>query len=92
MAQSKVIGPKGGQKMAGVVESLSMRDDSEYGSITVRHGPKPKKDKEGMTVGPYPRTTHLDLPKGEVEKYKLGQKVEVRVVPSSPGGGGQVRV
>ena len=94
MAKEKVLGPKeGSQKMKGVVESISIQESGDYGSISVRHGPKPKKDKEGSHIGPWPRTTHLEIPKEDIENYKIGDKVEVRVVPSpSRGAGGMVRV
>ena len=85
-------GPTGGIKLSGVIAELSMSDLDEAGSVTVRHGPKPKKDKDGLTVGKFPKTTHLDLPKKQMENLKIGQKVDIRVVIPEGKVGGVVRV
>ena len=84
-------GPEGGIKMSGTVSEISMDDRDEFGHVTVRHGPKPKKGKDGFSVGPYPKTTRVDLPNSALKELNVGDKVDVKVVPQNKGAG-QVRV
>lgn len=72
----------------GVVEEISIREGDELARVEVRHGPKPKKDKDGMVTGPWPQTTSLRVSKGQASKLKVGSKVIVNLRPA----GGQVRV
>ncbi len=87
----KLGGDEGGVAMEGTVAEINMSDldNDKKVDVTVRHGPKPKKDKDGFMKG-FPETTRLRLPSAEAEKLKLGDKVEILVRHKIAGG--QVRV
>lgn len=85
-------GPEDGIKLSGVIAEINMSDLDEAGTVTVRHGPKPKKDEDGMVVGKFPKTTRLDLPKKQMKGLEIGQKVDIRVVMAESKAGGIVRV
>lgn len=65
----------------GTIESIHLRDDDEKANITIRHGSKPKKDKHGMTVGPYPETNSVSIPFSVGKKLRVGQRVRLIVEP-----------
>jgi len=65
--------------LKGTIDSLEEREGKDTGSISVRLGPKPRKDSDGMTVGPFPRTLHLDVPSGKIRDFHIGDKVEVEL-------------
>ena len=85
-------GPKDGIKLSGVIAEISMNDLDDAGLVVVRHGPKPRQDKDGMVTGKFPKTTHLDLPKKQITGLEIGQKVDIRVVLPESKAGGIVRV
>lgn len=61
----------------GVVERVSLveeEDGERMGSITIRHGPKPRKDKDGAPVGRFPETTHLSAPNERTEEVYTGSE------------------
>lgn len=91
MARPKSLGgPEDGIALGGTVAEISMNDLDTDGTVVVRHGPKPKKDKEGMLTN-WPKTTRVEVPSKLLSSLALGDKVEVRVIPTKSGGG-QVRV
>ena len=68
----------------GTVERIEERE-REKGSITIRHGPKPKKDKDCMSIGAFPETTHFHVPRKELRQFKIGDRVEVEIRKSKSG-------
>ncbi len=54
--------PSHSSSKKGVVTGL---DESDNGMVrvSVRCGPKPRKDKKGMTMGPYPEHASVQVPK-----------------------------
>ena len=64
--------------LTGTVERIEESERND-GSITIRHGERPKKDKEGMTVGPFPPTTHFNVPRGKLREFKIGDRVEIEI-------------
>lgn len=66
----------------GTVESIRFSEDHAGAArITVRYGDKPKHDKRGMTVGPWPETSDLVIPAKTAKQLHVGMKVRVSIVP-----------
>ena len=67
----------------GVVERISTEaeESGESARITIRHGPKPRRRKDGGLVSDYSETTHLTIPVAMARSLKVGQRVRVRVEP-----------
>lgn len=72
--------------LTGTIDSLEEREGKDKGSIGVRMGPKPKRDKEGMSTGPFPRHMHLDVPNSNVRQFKVGDRVEIELRKAGAAG------
>lgn len=62
------------------LEQVESEDKEDSSNLVVRHGPKPKKGKDGHPVK-YPPTTHLNVKAAQLKGFKLGQRVQIRVEP-----------
>lgn len=68
--------------LAGRGEVTRVSFDEEkpsIGRVTIRFGPKPHRDKDGMTKGPWPEECTLPLPAAEARRLPMGSKVRIRI-------------
>jgi len=72
--------------LTGTIDRLTEGEGKNGGSIGVRLGPKPKKDKKGFTIGDFPDTLHMDVPNLKVRQFKVGDKVEVELRKAGAAG------
>ena len=88
----KTIGLKPTSKgAAGVatITRITFREDEDgppEASVEVRYGPKPKRDKHGMTIGRYPETSDLRLPASVARQLHVGQRCRISLEPVGKGG------
>jgi hypothetical protein len=61
--------------------SFSEDDDRPEAHVSVRYGPKPRKDKKGMTIGPWPDTSELRVPMAVAQKLRVGQRCRISLEP-----------
>lgn len=53
--------------------------------ISVRYGPKPKRDGKGNTIGPWPETSELRVPASVAKKLTVGTKCRITLEPVGRG-------
>lgn len=54
--------------------------------ISVRYGPKPKKDSKGNTIGPWPETSELRVPASVAKSLSVGTKCRISLEAIGKGG------
>lgn len=78
----RVIGLKktsDGATGRGVVTNISEANDGAV-RVSIRHGAKPKKDKDGCSVGPWPDESTCIVPAAVARGITLGDKVRITFV------------
>lgn len=86
-------GPEGGITLKGSISEVRESDMDDFISVTVRHGPKPKKGKDGFPTGKWPKTTNLDIPLKAGKGLAVDDDVQIKVLVNPGKGASQaVRV
>ncbi len=66
-------------ELNGEVSEITQSDSDDDATLVIRHGPKPKKDKDHFAVGRHPETTRLSVPNSFAKKFSIGQRVKITV-------------
>lgn len=78
----------GGAAGVATITRISFSEDDEgppEAHVSVRYGPKPKRDKKGMTVGPWPDTSELRVPASVARNLSVGTKCRIILEPVAGG-------
>lgn len=89
----KTIGLKATKRGAAGVATITRisfsEDDDGNGPdearVSVRYGPKPRRDKKGMTIGPWPDTSDLRVPAKVARTLSVGSKCRITLEPVGSG-------
>lgn len=79
---------KRGAAGVATITRISFSEDDEgppEARVSVRYGPKPRKDKKGMTIGPWPETSELRVPASVARNFTVGKKCRITIEPVSAG-------
>lgn len=79
----------GGAAGVATITRISFSEDDEgppEARVSVRYGPKPRKDKKGMTIGPWPDTSELRVPAAVARSLSVGAKCRIILEPVSGNG------
>ena len=71
--------------MPGVVLTGTVTSISEDGRISLRHGPMPS-EQTGDFPTNFPKMTHLEIPRGKMKNYHVGQKIKLRIEEGKSSG------
>ena len=80
---------KRGAAGVATITRISFSEDDEgppEAHVSVRYGPKPRKDKQGHTVGPWPDTSELRVPASVARTLSVGTKCRISLEPIGEGG------
>jgi len=78
----------GGAAGVATITRISFSEDDEgppEARLSVRYGPKPRKNNKGLTVGPWPDTSELRVPASVARGLSVGTKCRIILEPVSGG-------
>lgn len=78
----------GGAAGVATITRISFSEDDEgppEAHVSVRYGPKPRKNKHGGTIGPWPDTSELRVPAAVARNLTVGAKCRIILEPVGAG-------
>lgn len=79
---------EGGAAGVATITRISISEDDggpPEAHVNVRYGPKPRKDKKGMTIGPWPDTSELRVPASVAKSLSVGMRCRIVLEPVGEG-------